>query len=145
MSENIEIISENSNVSKKLKLISDDVKNKDLTKTLIIKNSDRIKYITVNSESIGWKKFIQIKLDNQKTEFAKCFQNNQLWNKFFKCKIEISQPPLTNQLIKLSPTDAKTKIAKTSALFCSKDLRPFNFIDDEAKDLIYMEKQILKI
>jgi hypothetical protein len=37
MSENIEIISENSNVSKKLKLISDDVKNKDLIKSLIIK------------------------------------------------------------------------------------------------------------
>jgi hypothetical protein len=71
MSENIEIISENSNVSKKLKLICDDVKNKGLIKRLIIKISDRIKYETVNSESIGWKKFIQIKLDNQKTEFAK--------------------------------------------------------------------------
>ncbi len=56
MSENIEIISENSNVSKKLKLISDDVNNKDLIKSLIIKNSDRIKYETVNSESVGWKK-----------------------------------------------------------------------------------------
>jgi hypothetical protein len=66
MSEDIEIISENSNVSKKLKLISDDVKNKDLIKSLIIKNSDRIKYETVNSESIGWKKFIQIKLNNKK-------------------------------------------------------------------------------
>ena len=72
MSENIEIISENSNVSKKLKLISDDVKNKDSIKSLIIKNSDRIKYETVNSESIGCKKFIQIKWDNQKSEFAKC-------------------------------------------------------------------------
>jgi hypothetical protein len=119
MSENIEIISENSNVSKKLKLISDDVKNKDLIKSLIIKNSDRIKYETVNSESVGWKKFIQIKLDNQKTEFSKCKYCSTIINcglKYgisslnrHKCKIEISQPPITNHLIKLSPTDAKTR------------------------------------
>ncbi len=47
------------------------------------------------------------------------------------CKIEISQSPITNHIIKLSPTDAKTKIAKTSALFCSRVLRPFNFVDVE--------------
>jgi hypothetical protein len=48
------------------------VKNEDLIKSLIIKSSDRIKYETVNSESIGCKNFIQIKLDYQKSEFAKC-------------------------------------------------------------------------
>ncbi len=91
--------------------------------------------------SIGCKKFIQIKLDYQKTEFAKRKYCSTIVNcrpkcgisslNRHKCKIEISQSPITNHLIKLSPTDAKSKIAKSSALFCSRILRPFNLIDGE--------------
>jgi hypothetical protein len=86
-------------------------------------------------------KLIQIKWDNQKSEFAKCKYCSTIINcrpkcgisslNRHECKIEISQPPITNHLIKLSSTDAKNKIAKTSALFCSRVLRPLNFVDVE--------------
>jgi hypothetical protein len=99
-------------------------------------------------------------LDYQKSEFAKCKYCSTIINcgpkcgisslNRHKCKIEISQPPITNHLIKLSPTDAKTKITKTSALFCSRVLRSFNFIDVEgfqclAQQLINIEATYGKI